>query len=194
MGDFCRFFHIRTTPSKTALSLAPHQPFHNRTIPLAFRRGGARSSCCIDPLHFYNLCKRTLITCLARPSRCTEYCHPHNHCKRTIIPRPALNLPPLSKGGGLTAKHKLLLCCVLLATRPPFYSLNFSAVKTEGLLYHPSLSTTSMSPLPKVRCCRPKKIGRLPEGLPHRHPLPCTNPSKTALSLAPHHPCLPCQR
>ena len=149
---------------------------------------------CIDPLHFYNLCKRTLITCLARPSRCTEYCHPHNHCKRTIIPRPALNLPPLSKGGGLTAKHKLLLCCVLLATRPPFYSLNFSAVKTEGLLYHPSLSTTSMSPLPKVRCCRPKKIGRLPEGLPHRHPLPCTNPSKTALSLAPHHPCLPCQR
>ena len=44
-------------------------------------------------------------------------------------------LPPLSKGGGLTARHKLLLCCILLATRPPFYSLNFSAVKTEGLLY-----------------------------------------------------------
>ena len=29
-------------------------------------------------------------------------------------------LPPLSKGGGLTARHKLLSCCVLLATRPPF--------------------------------------------------------------------------
>ena len=139
---------------------------------------------CIDPLHFYNLCKRTLITCLARPSRCTEYCHPHNHCKRTIIPRPALNLPPLSKGGGLTAKHKLLLCCVLLATRPPFYSLNFSAVKTEGLLYHPSLSTTSMPPLPKVRCCRPKKIGRLSEGLPHHYPSPLTNPPEPALSHA----------
>ena len=68
---------------------------------------------CIDPLHFYNLCKRTLITCLACPSRCTEYCHPHNHCKRPIISRLALNLPPLSK----------------------------------------------------VRCCRPKKFGRLPEGL-----------------------------
>ena len=28
--------------------------------------------------------------------------------------------PPLSKGGGLTARHKLLLCCVLLAICPPF--------------------------------------------------------------------------
>ena len=92
----------------------------------------------------------------------------HQPFQNCTIPRPAPpHLPPLSKGGGLTAKHKLLLCCVLLATRPPFYSLNFSAVKTEGLLYHPSLSTTSMPPLPKVRCCRPKKIGRLPEGLPH---------------------------
>ena len=86
------------------------------------------------------------------------------------IPCPAPpHLPPLSKGGGLTASHKLSLCCVLLATRPPFYSLNFSAVKTEGLLYHPSLSTTSMPPLSKVRCSRPKKFGRLPEGLLH-HP------------------------
>ena len=88
------------------------------------------------------------------------------------IPCPAPpHLPPLSKGGGLTASHKLSLCCVLLATRPPFYSLNFSAVKTEGLLYHPSLSTTSMPPLSKVRCCHPKEFGRLPEGLPHHHSL-----------------------
>ena len=115
--------------------------------------------------------------------------HPHYPSPRTM------SLPPLSKGGGLTASHKLSLCCVLLATRPPFYSLNFSAVKTEGLLYHPSLSTTSMPPLSKVRCCRPKKIGRLPEGLPHHYPSPLTNPPKTALSLAPHHhTCLPCQR
>ena len=121
---------------------------------------------CIDPLHFYNLCKRTLITCLSCPSCCTEYCHPHNHCKRTIIPRPAPpHLPPLSKGGGLTARHKLSLCCVLLAIHPPFLFTKLFAVKTEGLSHHPSLSTTSMSPLPKVMCCRPKKFGRLPEGL-----------------------------
>ena len=36
------------------------------------------------------------------------------------IPRLALNLPPFSKGGGLTARHKLLLCCVLLAICPLF--------------------------------------------------------------------------
>ena len=50
-------------------------------------------------------------------------------------------LPPLSKGGGLTARHKLLLCCVLLAIRPSFYIANFSAVKTEGLLHHYSPRT-----------------------------------------------------
>ena len=87
----------------------PHQPFQNRTISLSFRRGGARSSCC------------------------TKYCHSHNHCKRTTTPRssPTLpkphhpllapsHLPPLLKGGGLTARHKLSLCCVLLVIRPPF--------------------------------------------------------------------------
>ena len=122
MGDFCRFFHIRTIPRKAL----PHSPY-KRSVCLASALSLA--------LHQH--------PCLACPSRCTEYCHPHNHCKRTIIPCPAPPLPPLSK----------------------------------------------------VRCCRPKKFGRLPEGLPHRHPLPCTNPSKTALSLAPHHhTCLPCQR
>ena len=39
----------------------------------------------------------------------------------------------VTKGGGLTARHKLLLCCVLIATHPPFLSPNLSAVKTEGL-------------------------------------------------------------
>ena len=71
----------------------------------------------------------------ACPSRCTEYCHPHTHCKRTIIPRPAPPpLPPLSKGGGLTARHKLSLCCVLLAIHLPFLFTKLFAVKTEGLL------------------------------------------------------------
>ena len=31
---------------------------------------------------------------------------------RTIPRKPPTPLPPLSKGGGLTARHKLLLCCV----------------------------------------------------------------------------------
>ena len=45
------------------------------------------------------------------------------------------------------------------------------------------LTPTSLPPLSKVRCCRPKKFGRLPEGL-----LPiCTSPPKTALSLKKHY-------
>ena len=83
---------------------------------------------------------------------------------------------------------------------------------------NPSLSTMSLPPLSKVRCCRPKKFGRLPEGLPHHvlaslvkgevlspekfgrlpegllythQPLHPHNPLKTTSSLAPHyHPCL----
>ena len=47
--------------------------------------------------------------------------HPsHSLRKSTPRPRPALNLPPLSKEGGLTARHKLLSCCILLAIHPPF--------------------------------------------------------------------------
>ena len=53
---------------------------------------------------------------------------------RTIPRKSPTPLPPLSKGGGLTAKHKLLLCCVLIAISTPFLSPNLSAVKTEGLL------------------------------------------------------------
>ena len=83
--------------------------------------------------------------CLACSSRCTEYCHSHNNCKKTIIPQKSpSHLPPLSKGGGLTAKHKLLLCCVLIAISTPFLSPNLFAVKTEGLLHplapHPTLA------------------------------------------------------
>ena len=39
---------------------------------------------------------------------------------RTIPRKPPTPLPPLSKGGGLTARHKPLYCCFLLVPRPPF--------------------------------------------------------------------------
>ena len=64
-------------------------------------------------------------------------------------------------------------------------------------------SALNLPPLSKVRCCRPKEFGRLPEGLLRRtspspqslqkndNPSPLANPSKTALSLENrHHPCL----
>ena len=34
----------------------------------------------------------------------------------------------------------------------------------------PCFAPPHLPPLLKVRCCRPKKFGRLPEGLPHHHP------------------------
>ena len=88
-----------------------HQPFKNRTIPLAFRR----VSVCVclygfasvqnsghtrlrHPCLFMNallalrpakpLGVHFRHPCLACPSRCTQPFHPHNHCKRTIIPLP----------------------------------------------------------------------------------------------------------
>ena len=53
--------------------------------------------------------------------------------------------------------------------------------------HYPLLCTIFLAPLSKVRCCRPKKFRRLPEGLPHHYHSLRTNPTNTALSLAQHH-------
>ena len=54
--------------------------------------------------------------------------------------------------------------------------------------HYTSKSTISLPPLSKVRCCRPKEFGRLPEGLPHH-----SFQNRTILRKALY-PCLPCQR
>ena len=101
------------------------------------------------------------------------------------IPRPAPPpLPPLLKGGGLTARHKLLSCCVLIATHLPFIFTKLFCHQDGGIAtsllpkpHYPSKSTISLPPLSKVRCCRPKEFGRLPEGLPQLHrPSPSPQP------------------
>ena len=48
----------------------------------------------------------------------------------------------------------------------------------------PCFAPSHLPPLLKVRCCRPKKFGRLPEGLPHHHP------SLAPTLPKPHHPLL----
>ena len=79
----------------------------------------------------------------------------------------------------------------LACTNPPKPTLSLSLFVGEGLAppvapnlsipttfskVHPSPcpAPPNLPPLSKVRCCRPKEFGRLPEGLPHHH-----------LSLAP---------
>ena len=75
----------------------------------------------------------------------------HHPFQNRTIPRLALNLPPLSKGGGLTARHKLLLCCVLLAICPPFlcyklfYRQDGGIVTPPSLCLAPTLLKTSLS-------------------------------------------------
>ena len=67
---------------------------------------------------------------------------------------------------------------------PPVAStISISATFSKA---HPSPrpAPPHLPPLLKVRCCRPKKFGRLPEGLPHHHPsLAPTLPN-------PHYPLL----
>ena len=61
----------------------------------------------------------------------------HQPYQNRTIPRFALNLPPLSKGGGLTASHKLFICCVLLATHSPFLFIKLFCRQDGGIAFLP---------------------------------------------------------
>ena len=72
------------------------------------------------------------------------------------IPRPAPpHLPPLSKGGGLTAKHKLLPCNVLLAIHPPFLFTKLFRRQDGGIATPPALN---LLPFAKSELLSPSKI------------------------------------
>ena len=63
---------------------------------------------------------------------------PHTtHFKIRTILRLTLNLPPLSKGGGLTARHKLLLYCVLFAIYLPFLCYKLFCRQDGGIVTPP---------------------------------------------------------
>ena len=73
------------------------------------------------------------------PPRLTPTPLPFN--ERSACFASALNLPPLSKGGGLTARHKLLFCCSLLAICPPFLYCKLFCRQDGGIatpLPHPA--------------------------------------------------------
>ena len=63
-----------------------------------------------------------------------------------------------------------------------FVMLTSVCTDTLSHPHYPLPRTMSLPPLSKVRCCRPKKFGRLPEGLSLHQPLqnrtiPCFAPS-----------------
>ena len=79
---------------------------------------------------------------------------PHQPSPKTHYPSLCtMYLPPLSKGGGLTARHKLSLCCVLLAVCPTFLFTKLFCRQDGGIALHhqpspkthyPSKSTISL--------------------------------------------------
>ena len=83
---------------------------------------------------------------------------------------------------GVHFRHPCLACPSRCTNSHHSYSL----LKRTSV---PRLTPTSLPPLSKVRCCRPKKFGRLPEGLPHQtspSPQPLqkdNNPSLHTMSL-----------
>ena len=73
------------------------------------------------------------------------------------IPRSTLpHLPPLSKGGGLTARQKLLFYCVIFAIYPPFF-IHQTFPPSRRRDCH-AARTKPTRPLPKVNFCHPQKI------------------------------------
>ena len=86
----------------------------------------------------------------------------------------ALNLPPLSKGGGLTERHKLLLCCFLLVIRLPFQFIKLFCRQDGGIALHPPTFSSPQplqkdnNPLPHTMSLPPLSKGG---GLTARHKL-----------------------
>ena len=104
---------------------------------------------------------------------------PHQPSQNRTIPR-KLPTPSPYERSVCFASCKTL--GVQLRASMPLYerSVCFASLRNSGR----STSGIHTRPLSKVRCCRPKKFGRLPEGL-FRHFSSRTNPSKTSLSHSP---------
>ena len=126
-----------------------HQPFQNRTIPLAFRR----VSVCVCLVGFASLQSLWAfisgILALLAPSRCIDPLHFYNLFKSTSIASPrTITLASLVKGRWIDGKAQaLILLRSVCDTSTFFYLSNFSAVKTEGLPHHhPSLAPTLPKP------------------------------------------------
>ena len=116
------------------------KPFQNRTILFAFHRARV----CVRFFGFASVPRQPSVSLRPAKLRAFNFGHPCPSLVKgevlspekirattggiatSLLPKPhytsksTISLPPLSKGGGLTERHKLLLCCVLIATHLPF--------------------------------------------------------------------------
>ena len=67
---------------------------------------------------------------------------------RTIPRKSPTPLPPLSKGGGLTARHKLSLCCIFTCDTSAFFIHQTFCRQDGGIALRPP---TSQSPQPSQK-------------------------------------------
>ena len=74
---------------------------------------------------------------------------PHQPSQTRTIPRKSPTpLPPLSKGGGLTARHKLSLCCIFTCDTSAFFIHQTFCRQDGGIALRPP---TSPSPQPSQK-------------------------------------------
>ena len=107
----------RTIPRKPP-TLLPYE----RSVGFASLRNSGRSTSGIHarPLSKVRCCRPKEFGRLPEGLSHQPFAPHHPFKNRTILRKSPTPLPPLSKGGGLTARHKLLSCCVLIATHLPF--------------------------------------------------------------------------
>ena len=122
--------------------------------------------------------------CLACPSRCIDPLYFYNLLKSTSTASPRAKLASLVKGEVLSPE-KIRATTGGIASPPSlaphqpsqnrtipshFAMLTSVCADTLSHPHYPLPRTMSLPPLSKVRCCRPKKFGRLPEGLSLHQP------------------------
>ena len=153
--------------------LSLHQPFQNRTIPLAFRNA--------------NICMHQYVFTSALSHENRQ--HPCLLMNALLVSHPCetlgvqlrASMPALEKRGEVLLHGQAAPTMVVIAPPPTineifctipshFAMLTSVCADTLSHPHYPLPRTMSLPPLSKVRCCRPKKFGRLPEGLSLHQP------------------------
>ena len=150
-------------------------------------------SSCTECCHPHNHCKRTIIPRPAShlpPLPKVRCCRPIKFGRRPEelphhYPSPrTISLPPLSKGGGLTARHKLSLCCIFTCDTSAFFIHQTFCRQDGGIAIPPFAQHHIYASLVKGEVLSPEKIRATTGGIAHHYP------SLAPTLLKPHYPTL----